>query len=136
MNRDLPQLTAGTRYVFFSSLTKEASPLYKSLANTALDMLYDVQSDIKYDSENTSMNKINTALNFLEKAAIFERVKEVQFFTNFKTRYPNAEQVFNLNLTNPTQQDYIKFIANINSALKGIKIIKSIIASNTFNFSV
>ena len=52
MNRDLPQLTAGTRYVYFSSLSKEESPLYQSLRDTAMDLLYDVQNDIKFDPNN------------------------------------------------------------------------------------
>ena len=126
MNRDLPQLKAGTRYVFFSSLENEPSSFYKSLASYAEDLLYDLEDDIRYDANNSSsMNKINTALAFLQKAAQFERAKEMQFFSNFKSKYPNAEQVFNINLTNPTNQDYISFIANINSALKGIKTFKN-----------
>ena len=125
MNRDLPQLTAGTRYVYFSSLSKEESPLYQSLRDTAMDLLYDVQNDIKFDPNNQSMNKINVALDFLHKAAEFERAKEKQFFTNFKSKFPNAEQIFNINLTNPSESDYISFIANINSTLKGIKVFKN-----------
>ena len=125
MNRDLPQLTYGTRYVFFSSLDHEPSSLYTSLASHARDMLYDLQDDIKYDSNNTSSNKINTALSFLQKAAQFERAKESQFFSNFQSKYPNAESIFNINLTNPSPQDYINFIANINNTLKGITTFKN-----------
>ena len=126
MNRDLPQLKAGTRYVFFSSLEWEPSSEYRSLASYAEDLLYDFEGDIRYNAKDTqSSNRINTALSFLQKAAQFERAKEIQFFSNFKSKYPNADQVFNINLTNPTNQDYISFIANINSALKGIKTFKN-----------
>lgn len=70
MNRNLPELTAGTRYVFFSSLEHEVSPIYTSLASYAEDMLYDIEEDIRYDSKNiNSTNKINVALSFLQKAA-------------------------------------------------------------------
>ena len=125
MNRKLPQLTASTRYVFFSSLETEPSPYYQLLADTADDMLHDFANEIRYDSNNTSSNKINIALAFLQKAAQFERAKEKQFFSNFKTKYPNAEQIFNINLTNPSPEEYISFITNINSALKGINVFKN-----------
>lgn len=125
MDRRLPQLTAGTRYVFFSSLDHEPSSLYTSLASHARDMLYDLQDDIKYDSNNTSSNKINIALSFLQKAAQFERAKESHFFSNFQSKYPNAESIFNINITNPSPQDYINFIANINNTLKGITTFKN-----------
>ena len=126
MNRNLPQLTAGIRYVFFSSLEHEVSPVYTSLASYAEDMLYDVEEDIRYDSKNINgTNKINVALSFLQKAAQFERAKENQFFANFKSKYPNCEQFFNINLTNPSPQDYMNFIANINIALKGINTFKN-----------
>lgn len=125
MNRKLPQLTASTRYVFFSSLEDEPSPYYQLLADTAEDMLHDFSNEIRYDSNNTSSNKINIALAFLQKAAQFERAKEMHFFSNFKTKYPDAEQVFNINLTNPSPEEYISFIANINSTLKGINVFKN-----------
>lgn len=125
MNRKLPQLTAGTRYVFFSSLEHEPSSLYQSLASYAEDLLYDLEGDIRYNANDTqSSNKINTALSFLQKAAQFERAKENQFFANFKNKYPDYEQIFNINLTNPSSMDYMNFIANINIALKGITTFK------------
>lgn len=125
MNRDLPQLSAGLRYVFFSSLDQyDSSSIYNTYADYAHDMLADVKEDITLNSTHQSNNRIQYALDFLGSAAQFERAKEIQFFSNFKHNYPEAETVFKINLTNPSQTEYISFIASINTALKGVAAFK------------
>ena len=125
MNRDLPQLSEGIRYVFFSSLNQYKPPsIYSELADYAYDTLYEVKSDIQQNHQQHSTNRIQYALNFLGNAAKYERAKELQFFKNFNQKYPQAEKSFNLNLTSPSQEDYINFIANINAVLKGTDAFK------------
>lgn len=125
MDRNLPQLskmsgTPGRRYIFFSSLEHRE----QELAIQTKKALEGLQNEIQYDKNNTSMNRMKEALEFLRQSAHFERAKEQQFFSNFKSKYPNCEQVFNINLTNPTPEEYMSFIANINTTLKGVDTFK------------
>ena len=125
MDRDLPQLTAGPRYVYFSSLDAPgASPWHKTIASHAYEMLYDVKQDIQQNNSLKIPNNITYALDFLKNAAQYERTKELQFFQNFNQQFPEAKEFFNIDLSNPSEKDYISFITNINITLKGLNVFK------------
>lgn len=115
----LSDISVGSRYVFFSSLLKypSRSPYYK-LGQQASQALTDFKSDLTptQDGVNNPVTKIDIALQFLKKAAEFERTKEIQFFSNFQKMHPETVATFNLNTKDI---NYVDFIVNINRALKG-----------------
>lgn len=120
MKNNLIRLTAGTRYVYFSSLYNESSPIYQKIGLSGQEALDSVISSVRAEMVvDPNSDKITTALGYLQKSAQYERAKEVQFFKNLKNQYPEIDKTFNINLENPTQDDYIKFIVDINTLLEG-----------------
>ena len=125
MKKDLIKLTAGTRYVYFSSLYDEASPIYQKTGQRADAALSNIENQLHTElSVSSESNKVTTALDYLKQAAAFERTKEVQFFKNLKATHPEIEKMFNIKLDAPTNEDYIQFIIDINKALEGGEAFK------------
>lgn len=113
----LEKLHAGERYVFFTSLFEEQNNLFNNLGQEAATALNDWHRTILRSDNVNAPTKMDLALSFLQSAAAFERKKEINFFTNYTSMYPDAAKTFNLTLT--PDIDYIKFIAQINQTLKG-----------------
>ena len=125
MKKDLIRLTAGTRYAYFSSLYSETSPIYQKLGMQGKDALSSIMSSVHAEMViDPNNDKITNALGYLQQAAQFERAKEIQFFKNLKSKYPEINKMFNINLDNPTTEDYIQFIIDINTALEGANNFK------------
>ena len=117
---DIQLLAPNARYVFYNSLKFENSPFYKKLYEKAC-------ADIKrygtlFSSSGTSITNFGTgyqeAIAFLKKSAEFERQKELQFFQNFETAYPEIKETFKIKVQD-ILNDYPTFILNINRAIKG-----------------
>ena len=124
MNKELLRLTTGTRYVYFTSLLTEDSSFYRDLGKNTQSALSNVKNSINNELSISDDSKVNTSLDFLKSAAAYERTKEIQFFTNFQSKFPDAMKILNLSINDPSQIDYIQFIANINTALKGTEAFK------------
>lgn len=112
----LEQIKVGQRYVFYSSLLNEENTQLKAIGEYAQGELKRwTQTEL---SQNSATSKMSLALQFLEKAASFERAKETRFFNNYKSMYPEAAKQLNLN------ENDLSFIININSLLKGAENFK------------
>lgn len=125
MKQELIRLTTGTRYVYFSSLYNEESPIYQKMGQHADEALSNIASKLHKElTVDPNNNKVTTALEYLKQAAEFERTKEVQFFKNLKATHSDIENMFNIKLDAPSYDDYIKFIIDINRALEGAESFK------------
>lgn len=94
----------------------------KDLGIIAADHLNKIKSELSKSTkeQNEGATKIDLAINFLSKAAEFERAQEIKFFTNFKNQYPDTDKMFNLDLNDVENLD-INLIIAINQALKGVQ---------------
>ena len=118
----------GRRYVYFSNLLKlpHKSSYYKlglqaqSYLNSAGASILDTNSET-----GKSQGKILASLNFLKQAAEFERSKEIQFFSNYRSKYSDVLDNFKFDSISNNNFDYQSFIADINIAMKGLSSFKS-----------
>lgn len=112
----LDEIRLGGRYVFYSSLLEEESSELRKIGQSAQTSLSTwKQTELSQSSANS---KINIALEFLQKAASFERSKEIRFLENYKAMYPEAAKELNLN------NGDLSFIINLNQMLKGAEAFK------------
>jgi len=125
---DLINGTFGKRYVFFDSLQLDPSSKYYEVYDYASGLIKDLKRSLSPPEQNGNTNRFSEALNFLKNSAEFERTKELRFFRNFESRYPEIKELFPEN-TIDVQSDYTQFIININRALKGTEEFKAIISS-------
>lgn len=118
------ELAPGYRYVFFTSLYSEESPIYRNLAHEAQNTINNVMQELHKTDQNSSdsLTKMDQALNFLKAAASFERSQEIKFFSNFKNNFPEVEETFNIDFTENNLD--INFIIEINKLLKGANEFK------------
>lgn len=117
----LRRIKVGRRYVFYESALSSINIEVREAAQGAISSLSQelTQNKNEQHTQNQSLNRIDTALSFLHSAAEFERQKELRFFSNFKSNYPEALDLFkDLKLEDITK-DYLTFIAKINRALRG-----------------
>ena len=122
--REIIERRSGARYVFYSSLKNEKSPIYQILYEHAKQAIEHYKIEFNNGVHNTSQGQSFTeAINFLAKSAEFERQKELQFFKNFETAHPEVKKAFNIN-ADEILNDYPTFITNINRALKGTEQLK------------
>ena len=93
---EIQLLANGARYVFYQSLKFENSSFYQRLYKEA-------SANIKrygalFSSSGNNITNFGTgyqeAINFLKRSAEFERQKELQFFQNFETAYPEIKKTF------------------------------------------
>lgn len=113
------ELAPGYRYVFFTSLYSEESPIYRNLAYEAQNTINNVMQELHKTDQNSSdsLTKMDQALNFLKAAASFERNQEIKFFSNFKNNFPEVKETFNIDFTENNID--INFIIEVNKLLKG-----------------
>ena len=123
--KDLSSIFQGDnkRYVFYQSLTSDPSPKYRELAQYAATNIETFKTNFSMTQEGHVGNGIAEALAFLERSAAFERQKELQFFQNIQTAYPELKETFNIKVED-VLKDYPSFIANINRALKGTRVFQ------------
>lgn len=118
----------GRRYVYFSNLLNlpHQSPYYK-LGLQAQSYLNSAGASILNTNSETgkSQGKILASLNFLKQAAEFERSKEIQFFSNYRSKYNDVLDNFKFDSISNNNFDYQSFIADINIAMKGLSSFKS-----------
>lgn len=119
----LNDITLGGRYVFFDSLLSMRDP-WKSIGISAQTSLNDISNNL-FDAESGNLkdSRIGLALDFLQKAASFERKKETDFFNKYLTMYPEIKNTYNLNLS--SDMNFIDFISQINIILKGATTFKN-----------
>ena len=117
---EIQLLANGARYVFYDSLKFEESSSYRELYAAATSNIKKYSS--LFSSSGNSITNFGTgyqeAIGFLKKSAEFERQKELQFFQNFETSYPEIKNTFKIKVQD-ILDDYPAFILNINRAIKG-----------------
>lgn len=112
----------GKRYVYFSSLQNAKSTAGQMTYIEANKYLTNGMSQISTRRTNDSqeMTKLDTALKYLKTASEIEKKKETAIFNEFIKNFPEKipESLNNI------ENDYIKYIAQINILIKGIKTFK------------
>ena len=125
---DLIQGTFGKRYVFFDTLRTDPSSEYHDVYTYASDLITNLKKTLSPPQEESGTNRLTEALNFLKNSAEYERTKELRFFRNFESRFPEIKELFQIDVQD-IKSDYTQFIININRALKGTKEFKAILSS-------
>ena len=110
------------RFVFYESLTHKTSNLVKFLVSKVRNNLYGAQKNpTTRDKDGNASKKMQTALEFLRQAYLFERDKEQKFFQAQMKKHPELVKILEEFQNN---EDYISFIARLNSMLHGTELFK------------
>lgn len=122
----LEDIKLGKRYVYFRSQENtHGNSLYAKTDTILQELKIGITASSDKLDENKSKTKMDLALDFLKTAATTERTKEVRFFQNFNSQFPEMQKLFNMDFNQETmEKDYINFIANINKTLKGTETFK------------
>ena len=125
----LKNIQVGQRYVFYQSALDSVVPEIRQAATDAVSALSsELTQNVQAQKNQTdSMSRIDIALNFLKGAAAAERTKELQFFKNFQSNYPETKDLFKDLNTIDIKNDYVEFIAKINKTLRGVTNFKRMV---------
>ena len=112
----------GKRYVYFSSLQNTKSTAGQMTYTEASKYLANGMSQIstRRTDNKQEMTKLDTALKYLKTASEIERKKETAIFNEFIKNFPERVPKSLDNI----DDDYIKYITQINILIKGIKTFK------------
>lgn len=114
--------TPADRFVFYDSLRTKESPLVKNLVFRIERSLYGrSRNPTVRDKEGNPSKRMEKVLFFLEQAYLFERQKEQRFFQEQLKRHPELEEILG---KYSNSEDYITFIAQLNSMLHGAELFK------------
>ncbi len=113
--------TVGARYVYYSSLANVKTPQGVRAYDDAVNYLNSGLGQLTSSKNGEPQTKMDIALQYLQKAASNERVKEEKFIENFLKQFPEKQLPLGIE---SVKDDYMKLIIKLNSIIKNFEPFK------------